>query len=439
METNRQALSEAEALAATEARPGIRTPRLRRGVAWGLIDQSMSSLTNFGLALLAGRSLGPRGLGVISIAFAAYLLLLGFQRALVTDPIVVASASWNAEARREAAQSALTIVFFGSLLVALTMAGVGWIVAGHIGHVFVLFGIWLVPALVQDFWRSMLFRDRRGAAAAANDGVWVLVMALASVSLWGFHSEWSIVGMWGLGALAGAVLGSLQMRIKPERPARAWKAWVRSAWPLGRWLGLESIAYVLGAQGVILLLATVISTKDIGGLRATQAIFAPLSLIGPALALPGLPALKLALEASPGSARKLALKLSFLTAGLTTLYLAAVGPVGPWFLRTFFGPGFGSYGSLIVPIGLGQVFSAWALGLVLFLKVTGRGRAILATRALGSAAALLATWGLATSSGVVGGAWGMLVGPATWITCATWIVLRRHDNAVSGETDSYSV
>ncbi len=401
---------------------------LPNGVSWGLIDQVLSSATNFGLALLAGRSLGPGGLGAISVGFSVYLLVLGFQRGLVSEPIVVASANMPTRARTEAAGSALAIVLIGAPLAALATAGMGLAIGGEIGRALALFAVWLVPALVQDFWRAILFRDQRGEAAAANDGVWALCMLLAAIGLWSFRSDWSIVAAWGVGALAAALLGFAQTNIRPYRPTFAWRTWFRSSWPLGRWLGLDVIALNVGIQGAVFLLSAIVSTQDLGGLRATQTIFAPLSLIGPALALPGLPAMKLELDVSERSARNLAFKLSSLITGLTVLYFSIVSPAGSWLLQTFFGEAFRPFSSLVIPVGLGQVLWAWAVGMILLLKVTGRGRSIFVSRIIGSAGGLLCTWILALRFGVIGGAWGMVVAPAAWAVCTTWTVLHRRES-----------
>ena len=65
-------------------------------MSWGLVDQGFSSATNFGLTVIAGRLVGPKGLGVVYIGFSLYLFVLSFQRALVTDPLVVSSAPLDA-------------------------------------------------------------------------------------------------------------------------------------------------------------------------------------------------------------------------------------------------------------------------------------------------------------------------------------------------------
>ena len=65
----------------------------RDGFTWGFVSQGFSSGTNFALTLIGARVLGPGGLGVIAIAYTTYLVVLSFQRALVTDPLVTRSAS----------------------------------------------------------------------------------------------------------------------------------------------------------------------------------------------------------------------------------------------------------------------------------------------------------------------------------------------------------
>ena len=52
-------------------------------IAWGFVSQAFSSGTNFGLSLLAGRMLGPTGLGHLFLGFAAYLVALGTLRGLL--------------------------------------------------------------------------------------------------------------------------------------------------------------------------------------------------------------------------------------------------------------------------------------------------------------------------------------------------------------------
>ena len=80
----------------------------RRNLSWGMVDQLFSSATNFGLSLLAGRLLGPSGLGVVLIGYFAYLACLSLLRALVSDPLVALAAPLSTAARGRAVRFGLT-------------------------------------------------------------------------------------------------------------------------------------------------------------------------------------------------------------------------------------------------------------------------------------------------------------------------------------------
>ena len=84
----------------------------RRGLksvfAWGLLDQLLRSATNFGLSLFAGRLLGVSGLGVIAIGFSAYLIVLSFHRALVSEPLIIVSSVREPDVRGGKTRSSIT-------------------------------------------------------------------------------------------------------------------------------------------------------------------------------------------------------------------------------------------------------------------------------------------------------------------------------------------
>ena len=107
----------------------------------------------------------------------------------------------------------------------------GLVVSGFGRTVLLLIAPWLVVLLLQDFWRNLLFREGRAAAAAANDGIWFACMAAAVPLALNFKTEWAVISVWGLGALAGAVIGFLQARVLPFPRAAAFAWWHREGWP----------------------------------------------------------------------------------------------------------------------------------------------------------------------------------------------------------------
>ena len=378
-----------------------------RDFAWGLVSQVASSATNLTLSILAGRLLGPDGLGSIFVGFLYYLLATVFQRSLITDPLVAFTASLDEDARRDATRSALMAVLLWGAAATGFLIVVAIAVQGKVGHGLVLFLPWLIPALVQDYWRSILFRDRRGASGALNDIWWLAGMAVSLPFALAIRTDWVVVANWGFGALVAAAAGFIQSRVRPAGMRTSVRWWRMHAWTLGRWLAAESIVYTVAYQLLVFLLAGILGTGALGGLRAVQTLFGPLTLLASALALPGQPAVSRATAVSADHAARLSIRICGLAVVLTGGYLAVAAIFGDRLLEWVFGPSFNSFGSLILPIGIGQLLIASTIGLPLLLKAQARGGALLAARVFGSASSLVLALALAVTRGITGAAWGM--------------------------------
>jgi O-antigen/teichoic acid export membrane protein len=381
-----------------------------RSFLWGFVSQGASSVTNFGLSLLAGIVLGPKGLGTIFIGFTGYLLVLGFQRALITDPLVSTSSSSPVAERLAASRAGLTASLLWAGGAVAAFASIGLALGGDLGQGLLLFAPWVAPSLVQDFWRVVLFRDGRGHAGALNDLLWMLTMGLAALVVVVHPSEWTVVGCWGAGAAVSMLVGFRQTLLIPSPLPATLRWWKTRGWPLGRWLAAESTVYAVGAQGLVFLLVPIVGAGALGGLRAVQTLFAPLSLLGPALNLPAFPHLSRTVRRSVPSARSFARRLNASAALLTGLYVLAASAAGSLVLGAIFGASFERFTPLIWPVGVGEVMLAGTLGFSLLMKAQGRGRAILTCRTVGSVSALTFTIVLALASGIEGAAWGMALG-----------------------------
>lgn len=375
--------------------------------AWGFIDQGFSSVSNFGLTLLAARLLGPGGLGVVAIGFALYLVALSFQRSLISQPLVISSSTLAPPERSEATASSVTATLMLALAEALALAGFGTLLGGAVGHGLVMIAPWIPPALLQDHWRAILFRESRGFAAAANDGVWILGMVLSLPLAWFLHTTWAVIGCWGLGAALGAALGFVQARATLAGPIAAWDWSRRDAWPMGRWLAGEGTIYMIISQTTLFVLVALLGTAAIGGYRAAATIFAPLTLLRPAIALPGLPAMTKAVSSSRRKGRRVAGQLSAGLVAFTTIYVLLLSIRRMQLLALVFGASFGRFAGLILPIGIEEIFNAFAVGFYLFLKGSRQGRSILWSTAIAETSTLVGATALALRYGLVGAAWGM--------------------------------
>jgi O-antigen/teichoic acid export membrane protein len=391
--------------------------RMRIGIVWGFLDQAISSVTNFGLFLLVGRWFGPGRLGVVSVGFAAYVLCLVLYRALLSSPLVVASGSEEGGALRTVTGRGIAASLMLAGMASLTLLLLGFAIPGDIGSGLLLFAPWVGPALVQDAWRSILFRDSRGAAAALNDAVWLGVMLACLPLAWGIRSEWVVVSSWGLGSTAGAAVGFLQTHYPVSLTRASWRWWRTEIWPMGKWFGLDRVVLTVGTQGSILLLANVLDARAIGGLRAVQSVFTPLSLLGPAIVLPGLPAVEHALRTSKRDAWRVAMRLTALITLVALGYVIVVGVWGNDILSALFGRSFLLFRSLTLPIAVGQVFLAAGVGLVLLLQASRKGSALLVSRAVGALLMLGSAWTFARTHGIVGAAWGLAMGSLVTVVC----------------------
>ena len=414
-------------------------------LVWGVADQGLSSATNFGLSFLAGRLLGPSGLGVIFLGFSAYLIAFSFVRALVIEPFVVSTAALDRSEREAATRVCLTLVLGVAAILTLSMALIGVALGGALGRSLILFSPWVALALVQELWRASLFRDQRGRGAAINDGVWAAGMLVMLPFAWLFPSEWIIAATWGIGAAVAAIFGVFQLRVRPAGVVIALRWWKTELRVLGSWLAIENLILTLGNQALVFVLAAQLGAGDIGGIRAVEVVFAPMSLFGEAFAFPGTPIVARALASSLAEARRWAWRLSLGASALIALYFALTIPLRGRLLATVFGPDFRTFARLALPLALAQLLRAAATGFALLTRADRRVHSLITSRVINTGATLVLTPLFAWQFGVMGAVVGLALGSALGSICDIGFgllsadigltVFTREPAAVAGDAD----
>ena len=376
---------------------------------WGFVDQGLSSATTLLLTLVGGRAVGPSGLGVVVIGWTGYLLVLLFQRSLVTRPLVSMTAAAPPDEALDAGRRALTATLCLGAVATVSFVVLGVAVPGDVGRGLLVFSPWAAFALLQEYWRALLFRDRRGSAAVANDATWFAVLCVLAAPAWALGTDVAVAAAWGAGAAAAALLGVFQSGLRPAALARAWDWW-RAAWPFSRWLGLEGVYYSACGAGIIVVLNSSLGATAVGGLRAAQSLFAPLTLITPAIALPGLPAMARAAAQSRRAAFSLACRLSGAVLLFTGIYVLFMTTLGSELLPLVFGDSFDSFRDLALPIGLWQLIGAAGVGFTLLLTAWQRGRDLFAARVVESTSILALVAIFVGPWGLRGATWAYVVG-----------------------------
>lgn len=248
-------------------------------MAWTVVDQGLSSATNFSIAVVAARQAGVLEFGAFSIALTTYLLLLGLSRSVCTDPLVVRYSIEGTAGQRRAIKAATGAALALSLPAALVCGLVGLAFPGALGTSMLALGVTLPGLLVQDSLRYSFFALGRPARAAANDLVWVASQAAAFVALLVMSDPTPAVLLagWGAAATLAAVFGLFQGRLLPS-PSHVLR-WFRAQADLsGRYL-LDFFA--LAGQVHLLLygLGVVAGLREFGAFRATQLLLGPLNTL----------------------------------------------------------------------------------------------------------------------------------------------------------------
>lgn len=395
--------------------------RARGELLWGVADQAASSFTNFGLSVLAGRLLGSEGLGVVFLGFSMYLLALSAVRGLIMEPFVVATSAMNQKEQEAATRACTILVAVVGAAISAIMVLLSFAIGDPLGRSLLIFAPWTGVAILQDHWRSVLFRDQRGRAAAINDSVWAVGMVAMLPLAFMFRTDWVIAATWGAGAAAGALLGIWQVKLKPSRPLRAIAWWKRELSYLGSWLAIQNVVFSAGAQLTVVLLAAQLGARDLGGIRAVDVVFAPMTLVGEAFSFPGVPIIARALARSLAEARRWAWRLSAGATILVGAYLAVATPFSRLILRHLFGPEFGVFTAIVIPVALGQLLRASSTGFSILLKADRRVRAITVARGLTTGLALVFGPTLAARYGLVPAVWGtelaLVIGSTATIVC----------------------
>jgi O-antigen/teichoic acid export membrane protein len=330
------------------------------------------------------------------------------------------------EDRTAMTRSAVTATLALGAVGSVALMVLGNLIPGRLGRGLVVFGPWMLPAMVAELWRFVLFRDGRGSRAVVCDAGWLVAMVILLPVAGHVRTDWGMAAWWGLGATTAAVLGAIQVRLAPGSWARATRWWRETSWPLGRWLAGDWLVNFAGPQGALFLVAAILGASQLGGLRAVQSVFAPMTLLGPTVALPSLPVLARRFRSDPGQARTTALQLSGGVVAAAAIYTVLLGLWGGPLIRFLYGDSFQRFVVLIVPVAVGQILIGLQSGFALFLKAAKRGAVLLAVHAISSSVTLIAVWALATGNGVRGAAWGLSVGDGieamAYIAGAWWVV-----------------
>lgn len=394
-----------------------------RRVGVGVVDQVLSSTSNFITTVVAARYLDTNAFGAFALAIVAYTMNLLIVRALCAEAILVRPGATDAERRARAASAVGAAVWVGVVL-GLLYVGAGFFLDKTVRGSLMVLGVLTPGLLAQDTMRYVSFAQGRPRSAVINDGFWLVsqVVVLVTLLQLDLFGPARLVAGWGL---VGIAAGLVQMWVDRVVPALGEGfAWVRT----NRDLSVRYLADMVSGQGASLIasyvLAGVAGVAAVGAIRGAQTLFGPVNivLLGSTMVL-----VPEGRRIAERSSRKLlvmctgaAALFAAVAAVVTVAFLAVPDDVG---IRVLGSTWMGAQG-VIVPVGLAAVAGGVVAGALSGLRSIAAADALLRTRLLTTPAALV----LPIGGAVLGGAQGLAYGVALsvwWNVVWFWRTFQR--------------
>jgi O-antigen/teichoic acid export membrane protein len=384
-----------------------------------MMDQAVSSLTNFAVVLLAIRTVGSEQFGAFSLAYVTYGFALSASRGLVTGPLQVRFSGTDLPTWRRAVAECTGTAAVAGLVAGIGVLATALLLDGTARVAFIALGLALPGLLLQDSWRYAFFALGRGSQAFLNDTIWALALipALGILRVTGHQEVFWFIVAWGAAAAVAAAAGAWQAGVVP-RLSHAWE-WVRAHRDLGFRYMVESMSINGATQLRTYVVAIIVGLTAIGYLQAGSTLMGPFMVLYLGMTLVTVPE---AVRAMRRSLRHLRLFCLLAGVGLAVLCLAwgvmllLVLPrgLGEWLLGPIWRPAY----PLVLPLTLSIMGGCIDSGATSGLHALGAARRSLRAGLIGSAIYLTFAVVGTFLDGVQGTVWGLAIG--TWIGALVW-------------------
>lgn len=398
---------------------------LARRAGWGLVDQALSASTNVAVFFVVAHQVDLKGLDSYAIAFYAFTLLIGIERALVGQIFGVRYSGAQGAPWRRAAGEGLGAVLVGTSAASLLMLLVAVTTLSSPLRQTLMAAAAVLPFLVlQDACRMAFFAQGQPHLAALNDFVWAVVQAVATtvLLLQGKGDAPDLVAIWGLSAGVATALALVQLRVLP-RPAGA-IAWIGRTWSVSAFLLAE---YLLGAgafNGGFLAVGALVEDGAVSSIRGAQVLLGPLFILNAAVLTFSLPEIARRTTLTLTDRRRVALVISagmlVVSLGYTALLLTVPDSLGVWLFRDDWRLAH----SVLLPVALGTAAAGAAAGPAVVIYGMAMTRQAIRVMFVEAPLVFALLIGGALLGGVVGAAWGLAIDQVLMLPM-WYLVLRR--------------
>lgn len=388
--------------------------RVVKRYGWGVIDQGVSSLTNFLVGALVARTLSAEQFGAFSIAFAIYGIILGLSRAATSEPLLVRAHELN-DAAEQATGTALAIGF----LFIPASAIIGLLVTGSVGLAIAVLGLCLPILLLHDAWRFVYIANDTPKSALKIDALWgvILVPVIIALAASGVGTAWPYLLAWGASAGLPSLLAVIMSATAPPQ-VRELKRWLSVHRDLIVPFAGEFVLLSLSSHGITIALGIFAGVAASGTFRAAQLILGPVTVMLMGLSTIAVPDMSRTWSSRPNELTRRLIMYTFIIASLPiTWAIFSAFAIPNWLGTAMIGDAWIRAHPLILPLGVMLSLSAISGSPALGMRALQEAGSMLRLRF--RTAPLVTTMGLAGT--IFGGPLAAIVGLAGGhALSATW-------------------
>ena len=393
---------------------------LSKALSVSVLNQAVSSGTNFAMGLYLVRALSPSEFGIYGIGIAVSLFYSGIGNALFLTQMVVHTPDKNSDDRQPyAARMLIALIVFCLVTAIFTL--VAFVVGGT-------WSAWLakysglglpiaaasIAYVLKDFFVRHSYTARKEVwALVVNVAVALTLLSLLLMqylSLEKFTSE-SALWVYAMSNIAGAVVGYLLAKL-PLRGVRLRRIVedAQEAWHGGRWaIGGVSVTW-MQSQAYTYVTALFLGPAGVGYANAARMLITPFSMLAPAInqvTMPRLASLRL------HDQQKMIRTGFFITSGLlvaAVVYLAMIIVAADRLVTLILGDKFQNLRPIIITWSIVLLFQLLRDGAGTIIQVMKNFRILMLTNTISAVATVVSAVVLMKLYGVPGAILGTGIG-----------------------------
>lgn len=395
--------------------------QLGKAISISILNQGVSSATNFAFGLYLVRCMAPVDFGIYGIGFALSLFIAGIGNSIFLTQMVVNYNEKGPDDRRSYlcrmfvglafCCTSTTIILFALLFALLLMQVVGYeainlwlsVMAASIGF------------LLKDFFIRLTYTERQERLALAINivvGISILITSYLQNSITSQVTASTALFIYGasnfLGFIWGYYITNLNVHDLKFQQVRDD---VREAWfGGGGWYLLITCANAIQTQAHTIVGAIWLGPIGVATMNAARLLLTPPLVLLPALNQVLLPRMVEKRSENPADLSKTGWKISQLLTGLTLLYIAMLIPAIDWIAEFVIKSEYADLKMTAYGWCIAVLFIAIRSGLALENHAKKEFKKFFFATLFAGVVGIFAAWALIVSFGPIGGPIGLGIG-----------------------------